>query len=144
MTGEIQVVITSVAEQAQLLKSGKLRPLAMLVPDDFMMADVGTIPSAFKPFPGLSQFLPLAQAIGMAIPSDTPEPVKAKLRSAFLTAMGSESVQKWLRDNYYLPSGKIGKEAQAVFAGLESNFSWTLWELGAAKVDPATLKIPKL
>ena len=144
MTGEIQLVITSVAEQAQLIKSGKLRPLAMLVPDDFIMEGVGTIPSAFKPFPGLAQYLPLAQAIGMAIPSDTPEPVKAKLRSAFLTAMGTEPVQKWLKDNYYLPSGKVGKDAQAVFASLESNFSWTLWELGAAKVDPKTLGIPKL
>jgi len=144
MTGEIQLVITSVAEQAQLIKSGKLRPIAMLVPDDFVMDGVGTIPSAFKPFPGLSQYLPLAQAIGMAIPSDTPESVKAKLRSAFQTAMGTEPVKKWLSDNYYLPSGKVGKEAQAVFAALESNFSWTLWELGAAKVDPASLNIPKL
>ena len=144
MTGEIQLVITSVAEQSQLIKSGKLRPLAMLVPDDFVMDGVGTIPSAFKPFPGLAQYLPLAQAIGMAIPSDTPESVKAKLRSAFQTAMGSEPVKKWLSDNYYLPSGKVGKEAQAVFSALESNFSWTLWELGAAKVDPASLNIPKL
>jgi tripartite-type tricarboxylate transporter receptor subunit TctC len=143
MTGEIQLVITSVAEQKELLRSGKLRPLAMLVPDDFMLADVGTIPSAFKSYPGLSQYLPLMQAIGMAVPAATPEPVKAKLRSAFLTAMGSESVQKWLKDNLYLPSGKVGKDASAVFAALESNFSWTLWELGAAKVDPATLKIAK-
>ncbi len=144
MTGEIELVITSVAEQAQLIKSGKLRPLTMLVPDDFIMEGVGTIPTAFKPYPGLSQYLPLAQAIGMAVPAATPEPVKAKLRAAFLTAMGSEPVQKWLKDNYYLPSGKVGKEAQAVFAALESNFSWTLWELGAAKVDPKTLGIPKL
>lgn len=143
MTGEITVVITSVAEQAQLLRSGQLRPLAMLVPDDFIMADVGTIPTAFKPYPGLSQYLPLAQAIGMAVPTDTPEAVKAKLRSAFLTAMGSEPVQKWLKDNYYQPSGKVGKEAQAIFAKLESTFAWTLWELGAAKVDPAKLGIPK-
>ncbi|GAB1484123.1 tripartite tricarboxylate transporter substrate binding protein [Treponema sp.] len=143
MTGEISLVITSIAEQAQLIRGGKLRPLAMLVPDDFMIADVGTIPSAFKTISGLSQYLPLAQAIGMAVPADTPEPIKAKLRAAFLTAMGTEPVQKWLKDNYYQSSGKVGKEAQAHFAKLESTFSWTLWELGAAKVDPATLNIPK-
>ena len=30
-----------------------------------------------------------------------------------------------------------------VFAKLESLFAWTLWELGAAKVNPETLGIPK-
>jgi hypothetical protein len=52
-------------------------------------------------------------------------------------------VQNWAKENYYLLSGKTGAESKAVFDALESNFAWTLWELKAAKVDPASLSIPK-
>src|SRR4030067_3037575 len=63
MTGEVSVVATSVAEQQQLIRAGKLRALAMLTPAPFTMKDVGTIPSAFAPYPGLSKYLPIMQAI---------------------------------------------------------------------------------
>jgi hypothetical protein len=36
-----------------------------------------------------------------------------------------------------------GPRPRKEFDQLESLFAWTLWELGAAKVDPETIKIPK-
>lgn len=143
MTGEVSVVITSVAEQQALLKGGKLRPLAMLTPDSFTIKDVGTIPSAFGPYPGLSKYLPIWQAIGFAVPAGTPEPVKKIIEEAFKKALETETVKNWAVSNYYTISGKTGKAARDEFNRLESLFAWTLWELGAAKVNPETLKIPK-
>jgi len=142
MTGEVSVVITSVAEQAQLIRAGKLRPLAVLVPEPFKFGDV-TFPSAFTSYPGLSQYLPISQAIGFAVPKDTPENVKKVLRDAFNKAMQTEAVKKFGVENYYVLSGATGDPAGKIFDGLESTFGWTLWELGAAKVDPASLGIPK-
>ena len=143
MTGEITLVVTSLAEQQQLIRSGKLRPLAMLIPDDFEVADYGTIPSAFKSYPDLSKYLPISQAIGFAILKTAPADVKATLVEAFDKAMATDKVKGWAKDNYYQLSGKTGAEAAEVFDKLESNFAWTLQELGSAKVDPATLGIPK-
>ncbi len=143
MTGEVQVVITSLAEQQQLIRGGKLRPLAMLIPSAFEVADVGKIPSAFDDYPGLKQYLPISQAIGFAVPADAPADVKSALESAFKAAMATDTVKKWGKENYYLLSGKTGAEASKEFNDLESLFAWTLWELKAAKVDPATLDIPK-
>ncbi|HUT44308.1 MAG TPA: tripartite tricarboxylate transporter substrate-binding protein, partial [Desulfobacterales bacterium] len=143
MTGEVNVVVTSLAEQQQLLRGGKLRALGMLIPASFDVADLGTIPSAFDAYPGLSKYLPLSQAIGFAVPADVPAEVKAVLVDAFNKAMATEKVKNWAKDNYYLLSGKTGAESKAVFDGLESNFAWTLWDLGAATVNPATLGIPK-
>ena len=40
-------------------------------------------------------------------------------------------------------TGLTGDTANKIFDKLESQFAWTLWELGAAKVDPSTLGIPK-
>lgn len=143
MAGEVTVVVTSLAEQQQLLRGGKLRPLAMLIPDSFEVEGLGTIPSGFDSYPELSEYLPISQAIGFAVPHDVPEEAKAVLVDAFKKAMATEKVKKWAKDNYYQLSGATGEESRKIFAALQSNFSWTLYELGAAKVSPETFGIPK-
>ncbi len=143
MTGEINVVITSLAEQQQLLRGGKLRVLATLTPDPVELEGVGTIPSGLEIYPALKDYLPISQAIGMAVPADVPDEVKEKLSDAFKKALETEKVKNWAAENYYVLSGKTGEEATAEFAKLESLFSWTLWELDAAQVNPAELGIPK-
>jgi tripartite-type tricarboxylate transporter receptor subunit TctC len=142
MTGEITVIITSVAEQAELIRGGKLRPLGMLTPESFDLAGT-VIPSAFDAYPSLAEYLPLAQSIGFAVPMGAPQEVKEVLYKAFDTAMASDAVKSFGEEKYYVLSGKRGPEANKVFAALESNFAWTLWELGAADVNPADLNIPK-
>ncbi len=108
MTGEVSVVVTSLAEQQQLLRGGKLRALGMLIPDAFTVEGLGTIPSSFDAYPGLSKYLPISQAIGFAVPAGVQEEAKAVLRDAFQKAMETEKVKKWAKDNYYLLSGKTG------------------------------------
>lgn len=143
MTGEVSVVVTSLAEQQQLLRGGKLRALGMLIPQPFEMEGLGTIPSTFDAYPGLAKYLPISQAIGFAVPADVPADIKAVLKDAFDKAMATEKVQTWAKENYYLLSGKSGAESKAVFDALESNFAWTLWELGAATIEPSKLGIAK-
>jgi tripartite-type tricarboxylate transporter receptor subunit TctC len=143
MAGEVSVVVTSLAEQQQLLRGGKLRALGMLIPSSFKVEGLGTIPSSFDAYPGLSKYLPISQAIGFAVPADVPDEAKAVLVDAFKKAIATEKVQSWAKANYYLLSGKTGAESRAIFDALQSNFAWTLWELKAAKVNPASLDIPK-
>ena len=143
MAGEITVVVTSLAEQQQLLRGGKLRPLAMLIPDAFEVEGLGSIPSGFDAYPGLSEYLPISQAIGFAVPHDAPQEAKDALTDAFNKAIATDKVKQWAKENYYLLSGKSGDDARKIFAALQSNFTWTLYELGAAKVSPETLGIPK-
>lgn len=143
LTGEVELVITSLAEQQQLIKGGKLKPLAMLVENDQKLDGYGTIPSAFSTYPVLSKHLPIMQAIGLAVRQDAPDNVKKKLTTAFQKAIASPTVQKWAKDNFYVLSGLSGDAASKEFAFLESLFSWTLHDLGAAKVVPSKLGIPK-
>ena len=143
VAGEVQVVITSVAEQQQLLRAERLRPLAMLVATDMELEGVGTIPSAFTAYPELTEHLPIMQAIGFAVVDSAPDEVKTTLTEAFDAAMQSEKVESWLAENFYDASGLSGDAAKAEFDRLESLFAWTLHELGAASVDPAALGIPQ-
>ena len=143
VAGEVEVVVTSLAEQQQLLQAGRLRPLAMLTEEGFTLEGVGDIPSAFEAYPDLTQYLPISQAIGFAVHADAPEEVKQTLSTAFEEAMGSQAVQDFAEANYYTLSGLHGQEASEEFADLESLFAWTLWDLDAASVNPEELGIPK-
>ena len=112
MTGEVTVVVTSLAEQQQLLKGGKLRALATLTKEGQMLSGVGDIPSAFDAYSSLSEYLPISQAIGMAVLNDAPDDVKEKLSQAFTTALASDAVKEWADKNYYVLSGKTGDAAR--------------------------------
>ena len=142
MAGEVALVVTSLAEQAALIEGGELKPLAMLTPE---AAEVGgmTIPSAFDLYDGLDAYLPLKQAIGFAVQASAPDEVKETLTKAFDAAMAGDTVAQWAAANHYDIGGQSGAEAQALFANLESNFAYTLQELGVATVDPETLGIEK-
>ncbi|MEP2945661.1 MAG: tripartite tricarboxylate transporter substrate binding protein [Lentilitoribacter sp.] len=142
IAGEVALVVTSLAEQAPLIAGGKLKPLAMLTPEatDF---NGQTIPSAFSSYDGLDKYLPLKQAIGFALHASAPDEAKAAITAAFDKAVASAVVAEWAKANNYDVSGKSGAEASAIFSKLESTFAWTLWDLGAAKVDPASLGIAK-
>ena len=142
IAGEVALVVTSLAEQAPLIKGGQLKPLAMLTPDAVTF-EGKEIPSAFSMYDGLDKYLPLKQAIGFAIHASAPDAAKAKLTEAFNKAIASDVVAEWAKANNYDVSGQSGAEASATFSNLESNFAWTLWDLKAAKVDPASLGIAK-
>lgn len=143
MTGEVTVVVTTVAEQIQLLKGKKLKPLAVLVENPMEVEGVGKIPSALAALPQLKEHLPIMQAIGFSVHKDTPEDVRKALGAAFEKAMKSKEITDWAKQNYYQLSGQWGEKAQKEYARLESLFSWTLHELGNTKVDPTKLSIPK-
>tara|TARA_R110001583_G_scaffold52393_1_gene162766 strand:+ start:7812 stop:8825 length:1014 start_codon:yes stop_codon:yes gene_type:complete len=142
LSGEVDVVITSVAEQNQLIQSGDFKALGTLTNESFKVGDI-TVPSAIKAYPKLGDYLPISQSIGFAVKKETPTEIKKLIASAFVSAMESDEVKTYARENYYTLVGDFGKKANERMARLESLFSWTLWDLKAAKINPATLGIPK-
>ncbi len=142
LAGEVALVVTSLAEQAALIEGGKLKPLAMLTPDTADIAG-STVPSAFDIYDGLDKYLPLKQAIGFAVHNSASDDVKASLGQAFEAAIASDVVAEWAAANNYDVGGQYGEEAQKIFNTLEANFAYTLQELGATTVDPASLGIEK-
>ncbi|WP_136440491.1 Bug family tripartite tricarboxylate transporter substrate binding protein [Pacificoceanicola onchidii] len=142
LAGEVALVVTSLAEQAALIEGGKLKPLAMLTPETAEIAGM-TVPSAFDIYDGLDAYLPLKQAIGFAVHNSASDDVKSALGTAFEAAIASDVVADWASANNYDVGGQYGEEAQALFETLEANFAYTLKELGATTVDPASLGIDK-
>lgn len=143
LSGEIDIVVTSLAEQADYIKAGKLRPLAAISKTDEEVPGYGTVPSISKFYPEFNELTPAMQWLGMAIPKDMPENIKKAYHEAFEAAKDSEEVKKVASDLGYKIYGLHGEEAVETHKQLDSIYSWTLYNAGAAKISPEEFGIPK-
>lgn len=142
MTGEADAVLTSVSEQAELLKAKKLIPLAMVELKGYDFDGV-KIPAAVEKYPDVAKLLPLDQWLGFALPADTPKDIVAKVTEAFKKAMQSDLIKDMAKTNRLSLYGYYGDQAQKVAFGMERVWSWALWDLKVAKKSPADFGIQK-
>jgi tripartite-type tricarboxylate transporter receptor subunit TctC len=143
ITGEVEVVLTSISEQAELVKAKKLVPLAMVELKPYNFPGVGTIPAAVDKYPGVAKLLPLDQWLGFALPADVPPDVIKEVNNAFVKAMQTQAIKDLAKNRNMSLYGYYGGEAQGVAQKMESVWTWTLFDLGIAKKSPAEFGIPK-
>jgi tripartite-type tricarboxylate transporter receptor subunit TctC len=143
LTGEVDAVHVSVGEALQFMQAKKLRPIVASEVEAVTIPGIGKVEPITNMFPDLKKVLPMPQLLGMAIPIDSPAPVKETISKAFTAAMSSDAVKKVLEAQVAEPFGWSGEKANAMSKSLESKFSWMLVDLKLAKKNPADLGIPK-
>ncbi len=142
LSGDGDAVISSLAEQNEYLKGGKLRPLAMVEMAAADVPDVGRIAGVGQTYPDIAR-MPARQWLGFAVPADTPKAALDRIDAAFTKAMKDPDVVAQLGKMNYGIIGAYGDEAHKILSDMESAVSWKLFELGAAKTSPDQLGIPK-
>jgi tripartite-type tricarboxylate transporter receptor subunit TctC len=142
LSGDGDAVISSLAEQAEYIKGGKFRPLAMVESQPLELAGFGTIPAVGTKYPDIAK-MPARQWLGFAVPADAPKEVTDKLDAAFQKAMKSEEITSAAARINLTLFGAFGDEAQKILQAMESAVSWKLQELGVTKVSPEQLGIAK-
>lgn len=143
LSGEVDVIITGVGEQAEFLAAKKLKPLAMIELEDMDVPGYAKVPSITKAVPAMKDVLPLNQTIGFAAPSDVPKEVITALDAAFKKAIASEEVKKYAKDKYLVIAGKSGAEMKEIAKNMESTTSWILFDNKVAPKSPEEFKIPR-
>ena len=142
LSGEVDAVLTSVSEQAELIRGKKLRPLAMVEAESYEFPDLGTIPSAAASYPDVTK-IPVSQFLGFALPSDTPEPILEKITAAFEKIVQSDEVKAFCEARLLTLQGWHGDEANQKALAAERAWVWKLDELGVTVESPAAFEIPK-
>lgn len=142
LSGDGDAVISSIAEQTEYIKGGKLRPLAMVETSGFDFPGVGRITAVAEKYPDIVK-MPARQWLGFAIPADTPKPVIDKIDSAFVKAIKDPTVLSSLANMNASLIGAYGDESMKILSSMESAVSWALFEVGAAKISPDSIGIPK-
>lgn len=142
LTGEVDAIVSGIAEQAEFIRAGKMRPLAMIEMKSFDFPKYGQIPAAGEKYPDI-QKIPARQWLGMAIPKDTPEDVVAKIDAAFVKAMEDPKVQSLKTERMFELYGEYGEDAEKSLQQMENAMSWKLHELGVASTSPDKFGIAK-
>ena len=142
LSGEVDAVLTSISEQAELIKGGKLKPLAMVEMVSFDFPGLGTIDAAGETYPAIAK-LPVSQFLGFALPVDTPEEILQVVAGAFEKIMQGDEIKQNTENRLLKLQGKYGQEADDFARNVESAWCWKLHEIGIAEKSPEELGISK-
>jgi tripartite-type tricarboxylate transporter receptor subunit TctC len=140
-SGETQVTTQLAAEQTDMIRAKRIRPLAVVGDRPLEIEGVGVIPP-------LSQFVPgfkdPVNYFGIFVPKGAPAEVQQTLDRIWATQMAkNEPLRKYAQSRGALFAPMAGEDAQkAVFPAVQS-YAWTQQAAGKAKVSPDTVGIPK-
>lgn len=122
------------------IKAGRLK--ALTVVDTKPWGDIRPVTETPE-LAGMSKFLPWGSWYGVFVRKETPDDVKAKLVDAYRKAGENPKFKKLMEDRGATWLNISGKEAEDFIRRFQSVTAWLYQDAGAAKVDPATLDIPK-
>lgn len=141
VSGETQVTTQLAAEQTDMIRGKKIRPLAVVGDKSLEIEGHGTVPP-------LSQFLPGFKApinyFGIFVPKGAPAEVTQTLDKLWATEISkSEALRKYAQQRGAIFAPMFGADAQkAVFPAIQE-YAWTQQAAGKAKVSPDTVGIAK-
>lgn len=141
VSGETQVTTQLAAEQTDMIRGKRIRPLAVVGDKPLEIEGHGTVPP-------LSQFLPGFKEpinyFGIFVPKGVPAEVTQTLDRIWASEVSkSEALRKYAEARGAIFAPMHGEEAQkAVFPAIQS-YAWTQQAAGKAKVSPDTVGIPR-
>lgn len=140
-SGETEVTTQLAAEQTDMIRAKKIRPLAVVGDKSIEIEGFGTIPPLSQFIPGFKDPI---NYFGIFVPKAAPPVVAQTLDKIWATEMvKSEALRKYAQARGAMFAPMAGEEAQkAVFPAIQS-YAWTQQAAGKAKVSPDTVGIPK-
>jgi tripartite-type tricarboxylate transporter receptor subunit TctC len=140
-SGETEVTTQLAAEQTDMIRAKKIRPLAVVGDKSIEIEGFGTIPPLSQFIPGFKDPI---NYFGIFVPKGAPPEVKQTLDKIWATEMvKSDALKKYAQARGAMFAPMAGDEAQkAVFPAIQS-YAWTQQAAGKAKVSPDTVGIPK-
>ncbi|HEY6088125.1 MAG TPA: tripartite tricarboxylate transporter substrate binding protein [Burkholderiaceae bacterium] len=141
VSGETQVTTQLAAEQTDMIRAKKIRPLAVVGDKALEIEGFGTVPPLSQFIPGFKDPI---NYFGIFVPRGVPADVTATLDKAWATQIANnETLKKYAQARGALFAPMAGETAQAaVFPAIQA-YAWTQQAAGKAKVSPDTVGIAK-
>jgi tripartite-type tricarboxylate transporter receptor subunit TctC len=141
VSGETQATTQLASEEADMVRGGRLRPLAAIGDKSLLIDGVGKIPPLSDTIPGFKTPL---NYFGIFIPKGVPDEVVQTVTKIWTDKIAtSEALKKYATSRGALFAPVSGEDAQkAAFPAVQTN-AWLLYNSGQAKVSPDTVGIPK-
>lgn len=142
MGGHVDVSVVNYSAVAELAKAGQVRLLAVM--HDERMKALPDVPTIGEHLPEYQKYFPWGAFVGVFVRKDTPEPIRDTLREAFFSAFQEGRFKLYMDENYILPLGLWGEEAEAYLRRWRSVTAWLLEDAGVTAVPATELGIPRL
>jgi tripartite-type tricarboxylate transporter receptor subunit TctC len=141
VSGETQVTTQLAAEQTDMIRAKKIRPLAVVGDKPLEIEGFGTVPPLSQFVPGFKDPI---NYFGIFVPKGVPTEVTAALDKVWGSQIANNAaLKKYAQERGALFAPMHGDDAQkAVFPAIQS-YAWTQQAAGKAKVSPDTVGIPK-
>jgi tripartite-type tricarboxylate transporter receptor subunit TctC len=140
LSGETQVTTQLAAEQTDMIRAKKIRPLAVVGDKPLEIEGYGTIPPLSQFIPGFKDPI---NYFGIFVPKGVPAEVTQTLDKLWVDMAKNDALKKYAQGRGALFAPMSGAEAQkAVFPAIQA-YAWTQQAAGKAKVSPDTVGIPK-
>ena len=141
VAGEVQVTTQLSVEQANMIRGGRIRPLAAIADRDLNLQGYGVIPSITKFVPeckiGLKYF-------GIYIPKGVPQEVITTVTNAWNQVLpGNAAVQKWADDQGAIFDPYTGQAAKTKAREFYQPLAWIHYDAGTTKISPDSIGIPR-
>ena len=141
VAGEAEVTTQLAAEQADMIRGKRLRPLATVGDKALDLEGYGLIQPLSQTIPG---FVAPTNYFGIFIPKGVPDEVVKTVQKIWDENISkSEAIKKYATNRGALFAPTSGEAAQkAVLPAIQAN-AWMLFDSGKAQVSPDTVGIPK-
>lgn len=141
VAGETEVVPQLATEAADMVRGGKLRPLAVLSEKPLSLKGYGEVPAISN---WLKDFKTGPNYFGIFIPKGVPQEVIETMNKAWTEViMKSQKVKDYAADRGAVFDPSFGDDAQQKTFTYYQPVAWLYYEAGKAKVSPDTVGIPK-
>jgi len=141
LAGETQVTTQTAAEQADMIRAKRIRPLAVVSDKPLVLEGYGTIPPLSQFIPGFTDPI---NYFGIFVPKGVPDEVVQTLNSVWAEHIAKgDAVRKYAETRGAMLAGLYGDEAQKAVMPAIQSYAWVQQEAGKAKVSPDTVGIPR-
>jgi tripartite-type tricarboxylate transporter receptor subunit TctC len=138
--GETQVTTQLAVEQAQMIRAGRIRPLAVVGTKPLSLEGVPEIPAITKAIPS---FPATDNYFGIFVPKGVPAAVTQTLDKIWDEKIAkSEALKKYATSQGAIVAVVRGDKAKEAVMPAIKETAWGLWDRKEAKVDPASVGIP--
>lgn len=139
--GHFDFMPTSLPAAAELIRAGRLRPLALLHTE--RLEEFPDIPAIVEDIPELAEYLPWGTFQGILVKQGTADEIVDQLAEAYYEAANDERVREFIRNSGMQPLNIVGEEARAFVDNWRSLTSWVLYDVGLAASSPEEFGIPR-
>ncbi len=143
LTGEVDLVVSSLGEQSEYILSGDIRPLCILETEAGLLDGYGEIKSIIETYPEWADMPQARQWNGVGMRADIPENIRNAYKKAFKAAVesGELDVVKETRRTEYI--NLIDEDAAQFVKDGTSAVSWALYDIGSAVKSPEEFGIER-